>query len=308
MKTILATKTAARIAAVIVAAAVLAGAVFSASPVFAQTGTSTPTTPGAADPAKLEKAYQTELKGLDALQKAIDRAKTVGIPKVQDLINKQKAKGLDTAALEAALSTFQSQQAQVQSSHDSAAAVLNTHAGLDANGKVTDAALAAQTVRDARQSLVDGRRTLKQAQKDLTQAVRSFRVEDVRQPAALKLEQQRLDRIQNQFTRMDALVTRSQAFINQQKQAGKDTAALENALTVFQSQVASAKTARDTAAALLTKHSGFDDQGQVTAAAAARQTLKDTRQALGNAETSLRQAQRDLARAFSTWKNASPKA
>jgi hypothetical protein len=312
MKTFLTTKIAVRIAAVLVAAAVLAGAIFSVSPVFAQTGTSTPTAPSAADPAKLdaklEKAYQTELKSLDALQKAVDRVKTVEIPKVQDRINQQKAKGRDTTGLETALSTFQAQLPQVQSSVDSAAAVLNTHAGFDASGKVTAAAQAAQTVRNVRQSLVDGRRVLKQAQKDLTQAGRSFRLEDIRQPGALKQEQQRLDRLQNQLTRTDKVVTRSQAFINQQKQAGKDTSTLENALKVFQSQVVNVKTAHDTAAAVLTQHAGFDDQGQVTDAAAARQTLQAARQALANGETTLRQARRDLAQAFAPWKNANPTA
>ena len=67
------------------------------------------------------------------------------------------------SALQAALSTFQTQIATAQSSHNTTASVLGNHAGFDANGKVTNPDQARQTLLDGRQSLRDAHGVIRQA-------------------------------------------------------------------------------------------------------------------------------------------------
>lgn len=97
------------------------------------------------------------------------------VSKVQEYIDNQKSQGKDTSALEAALATFQSQVATAQASHDTAADILNTHAGFDDDGQVTDPDQARQTLTSARQSLNDAHLTLRQAERDLHKAVKEYR-------------------------------------------------------------------------------------------------------------------------------------
>jgi hypothetical protein len=93
---------------------------------------------------------------------------------VQSLINALAAGGKDTGGLQAALTAFQGQIKAAQAPHDNAGAVLNTKAGFDANGVVTDAAQARQTVQDAARSMADAARVNGQARKDLRVAVREY--------------------------------------------------------------------------------------------------------------------------------------
>src|SRR5574341_1353521 len=113
-------------------------------------------------------------KGLSLQQTHLEATSQI-VSKVQDYIANQKAKGKDTSSLEAALATFQSQIATAQISHDAAANILNTHAGFDDDGKVTNPDQARQTLISARQSLADAHNILRQAERDLRQAVKDYR-------------------------------------------------------------------------------------------------------------------------------------
>ena len=141
---------------------------------FAPTAYADNGTPPAGDGKSLEKAYQREQKWLseqtDHLSKANEAA-----AKVQSWIDELKSKGKDTSALEAALAAFKQQIAAAQSSHDTAANILSTHAGFDANGQVTDRYLAKQTVKSAYQALSDAHKVLRQAREDLYKAIKAFR-------------------------------------------------------------------------------------------------------------------------------------
>lgn len=78
------------------------------------------------------------------------------------------------SALEAALAAFNASVADAQAAHAEAADILGTHAGFDANGKVTDKELAVQTLESAGEVLQEARQILREAEKTLKQAVREW--------------------------------------------------------------------------------------------------------------------------------------
>ncbi len=134
----------------------------------------------------LERAYRREQAWLALQQQNLDRMNQI-VTKVQNYIAAQQAKGKDVSALQAALAAFQQQIAVAQSSHTTAATALGNHAGFDANGNVTDPALARQTILDGRQALRDAHRVIRQAVTDLRRASRAWRTANgltAQQPAA----------------------------------------------------------------------------------------------------------------------------
>jgi hypothetical protein len=281
-----------------------------AAPAFA--AEPTPPPPGAASTERLQQAYQHaqdwHKTQADNLTRANDAA-----AKAQALIDAQKAKGVDTAALEAALATFKVQIAAAQASHDTAAGILATHAGFDAAGSagtgsnVTDPAQARQTVTTARQSLNDAHRGLVQASRDLQMAIKEFRRGQAAQNR-LAREQKGLEVQQANLDKVADAVTKAQAFIAAQKALGKDTAALDAALAAFQQQVAAAQASHTTAANLLSTHAGFDASGNVTDPELAHETLASVHEALNDAHTVLRQAELDLRQALKAYREANPPA
>lgn len=135
---------------------------------------------------RLEQAYQREQAWLSQQADNLNKLNNVA-GKVQQFITTQQGKGKDVTALQAALTTFQSQIATAQSAHNTAAKVLSTHTGFDANGQVTEAAQARQTVLEARQSLRAAHTVMRQAVTDLHRAVREWRQANgvkTKQPAA----------------------------------------------------------------------------------------------------------------------------
>ena len=266
----------------------------------ASAATSTPPAQNQAVDQRLEKAFQAEqawlAKQTDNLAKA-----NGAVAKAQAWIDKQKAQGLDTSAVEAALSTYQTQIATAELSHDTAAGIVNSHAGFDGSGKVTDADQARQTVVNARQSLNDARRILTQAVRDLRTAINQFRLTKA-QPNRLAREQKWLSEQQTNLDRADGVVGKVQTYIANQKAKGQDTSSLEAALATYQQQLAAAQSSHTTAANLLAAHAGFDNNGNVTDSDLARQTLTDAHQALSNAHIMLVQAGTDLRKALNDYR------
>ena len=106
-----------------------------------------PTTPKPAN-AGLSHTYKVEqdrLKLQDVRLKNAD--KHAG--KIDEIITKLKAKGQDTAALEQAVAAFRAEIVKARAEWQAAGATLSTHAGFDADGKVTDADQARATLKDA---------------------------------------------------------------------------------------------------------------------------------------------------------------
>ena len=165
------------IAGLSVSGLVLAGVIATVPAASAYAAPGTPPTQGQSIEtrnARLEQAYQREQAWLTTQQNNLNKMNTVA-DKVQQFITTQQGKGKDVTALQAALATFKSQLVTAQASHTTAANVLSTHLGFDANGKVTDAAQARQTLLEARQSLRDAHDVMRQAVNDLRRAIRQWR-------------------------------------------------------------------------------------------------------------------------------------
>lgn len=122
----------------------------------------------------LSQAFAAEQTWLSKQQTAIDKA-DLAANKVQEIIDRAAAKGLDVTVLETALAAFQAAMATVKSDHQTAADILATHAGFDSNGVVTDRPTARQTVMDARRALGTAHMTMTQAFWDLRDAVRAWK-------------------------------------------------------------------------------------------------------------------------------------
>ena len=127
-------------------------------------------TPTPASYAALTKAYQDDQSWFKAQHVNVGRADGVGT-QVQALITTAKSDGISTSGLEAALDVFQAQLRTAKASHATASAVLSAHKGFDNSGNVTNPVLAAQTVRDATQSLSDAHNVLVQSSRDLLTAL-----------------------------------------------------------------------------------------------------------------------------------------
>ena len=122
----------------------------------------------------LEKAYAKLNEWLAQQEANLGKADTAA-GKVQELITKASANGRDVSDLEAALSSFNSRIAAAKVDHQSAAAVLGSHAGFDGSGKVTDRAAARQTLQDGRNSLDSAKDKLVAASEQLKDALRKWR-------------------------------------------------------------------------------------------------------------------------------------
>ena len=93
----------------------------------------------------------------------------------QGWIDELKGKGKDTSALETALAWFKHGIKAGQAAHDNARSILDTHAGFDSDGEVTDKEQARQTLRAVRDGLKQTHQSLRSATQDLRDAVRTYR-------------------------------------------------------------------------------------------------------------------------------------
>ena len=96
------------------------------------------------------------------------------ISKVQALITKANGKGWDTSAVQAALNALSAVIPAVQVAHAPGAAIIASHAGFDATGKVTDRTTAIATAKSLAQVLKDTRTAMNGTLKALREAVRAF--------------------------------------------------------------------------------------------------------------------------------------
>ena len=124
----------------------------------------------------LEKAFTAEQTWLQRQGTNLGKTTTV-IDKVQALINTWQAKGVDVTFLQDLLNAFKSQVAGAQASHQAASGILSSHAGFDANGKVTVLSQAALTVQNAREALRTATTELTQSVKDLAAGLHLWRAQ-----------------------------------------------------------------------------------------------------------------------------------
>ena len=103
----------------------------------------------------------------DHVQQRIDRA--------QQMIDQAKANGKDVAAVQAALDAFSNAIQQARPVYESMQGIISSHQGFDENGNVTDATLAAGTVKNMQEKFQSIRDALSGTAKALREAVREFR-------------------------------------------------------------------------------------------------------------------------------------
>ncbi|MFN8411014.1 MAG: hypothetical protein U0Z26_01365 [Anaerolineales bacterium] len=125
------------------------------------------------DPA-LKQALQAEQKWLNIQQDTINKA-DLAASKVQEVIDKAAAEGLDVTSLQNALGVFNNAMSNSKGEHQAAANLLNTHNGFDGSGEVTDRQSARQMILDTRQHLMQAHVSLVQATRNLHQAVLDWR-------------------------------------------------------------------------------------------------------------------------------------
>ncbi|MEI6180168.1 MAG: hypothetical protein WCP31_05405 [Chloroflexales bacterium] len=140
-------------------------------PTSAAPGTGQNTTQGTV---ALEQAYKTTKVRLTQQDAALTRM-GVFADKVAELITKAQAKGKDTTALAQALTTFRQQLVTARAAWQTASDTFASHAGFDAQGKVTDATIARATLKDVRSAMLNAHSILVKARTDIRQALTTFR-------------------------------------------------------------------------------------------------------------------------------------
>lgn len=113
--------------------------------------------------------------------------------------------------------------------------------------------------------------------------------------------------VNNQATRLEMannVAAATQAYIDEQKNMGKDTSALESTLAEFTQAISEATASHATAEALLASPAGFDANGQVTDRTAAQQTVRDVGRALRSTHLTITSATLDLRLAVQTYRTA----
>ncbi len=104
------------------------------------------------------------------------------------------------------------------------------------------------------------------------------------------------DNLQWRLDKTADIVTRGEEWIAKLQADGVDTAVLEDALTAYQEQVATAQDFADTGHQILDAHAGFDNDGNVINRPDAIATLRDAGRSLRDSHRTLRDATIDLRR------------
>ena len=103
------------------------------------------------------------------------------IARVQGLIDRANTKGWDTSDVQVALDALGAVIPTVQAAHDPGIAIIASHAGFDAGGRVIDREDAISTVKSLTEVLKDTRSAMYGTWKALHQALRDFREAHPRQ-------------------------------------------------------------------------------------------------------------------------------
>ena len=119
---------------------------------------------------RLETIWQKELAAYERL----GRAEKI-TERIQTLIEKANERGLDTAAVQAALDAFNAAAKDAHPLYESMKGIINSHQGFDADGKVTDMDKAKETVKKMGASLREIREITGESGKALREAIKAFR-------------------------------------------------------------------------------------------------------------------------------------
>lgn len=135
-------------------------------------GANDPTPPpqGELTDERLEKIWAHQLRLYEKMGKT-----EAFIGKVQQLIDRAGENGKDVLAVQAALDAFADAVEEAKPIYASAQGIVDSHAGFDANGKVTDSAQAQETVRAMGEKLKEIKDAMGGTGKALRDAIHAFR-------------------------------------------------------------------------------------------------------------------------------------
>ena len=123
---------------------------------------------------KLEQVWARQQRAYEKLGKGFDRADDF-TARAQQLIDRAKENGKDVSALQAALDAFESAIKEAHPIYEGGKGIINSHQGFDANGKVTDAEKAKETVQAMHDKLQEVKAAMNGTGKALREATRDFR-------------------------------------------------------------------------------------------------------------------------------------
>jgi len=158
--------------------AALAIAVLPFSSAFAAAQSAAATPPAPQDPAladaRLELVFATQKYRVEIISLSIDNADIL-FKRAQMLIDKAKSNGDDVSAVQTAFDAYKVAFEKGRPLYVQAQAVVDTHAGFDASGKLTDTEKAKATVKSLGDFLKQYRDTVGEARKALREAIQAFR-------------------------------------------------------------------------------------------------------------------------------------
>jgi len=276
------------------------GAVYAASPAAQRSYTG------------LQNAYQHEQTALAGQANRLTIANN-SISRVQNLITWGNNAGLDTSALQSALSPFQSALSTAQADHNNAAGVLSSHNGFDGSGNVTDATAALQTVTTAAQDMLGASTAMVGAGATLTAAVKNWVAANKgyyegKMTDAYKNLNSWLGIQTTNIGKLNDAASKLQDYITKAKANGEDTSSLDAVLADLNAKIPQSQSYHDQATSTLGTHAGFDDSGNVTDEATAHQTLESAREQLNNSKNINVALALELKNAIQSWKNSHPTA
>jgi hypothetical protein len=138
-------------------------------------GTDDPQPPqGTVTNEKLEQVWARQQQAYEKLGKGFERSDEF-IARAQKLIDRAKANGKDVTALQAALDAFEAAVKEAHPTYEGGKGIINSHQGFDANGKVTDAEKAKETVRTMGEKLKEIKSAMDGTGKALREAIKAFR-------------------------------------------------------------------------------------------------------------------------------------
>ena len=138
-------------------------------------GADDPTPPqGPVTHEKLEQVWARQQQAYEKLGKGFDRADEF-TANAQQLIDRAKANGKDVTALQAALDAFEGAVKAAHPIYEGGKGIINSHQGFDANGKVTDAEKAKETVKSMGEKLKEIKAAMNGTGKALREAIKAFR-------------------------------------------------------------------------------------------------------------------------------------
>ncbi len=126
---------------------------------------------------RLERIWEHQLRVYERMGRADELTQ-----RVQQLIDRAKAKGKDVSEVQTALDAFEAAIKKAQPIYESTKGIVNSHQGFDDNGKVTDPAKAQETVLAMRGKSKEIKDTLNGTGQALREAIKAFREANPRQP------------------------------------------------------------------------------------------------------------------------------